>query len=276
MTYNPNGENTHEYDPYEDAMTDPPSFFFGLVQTRAWPIIGSRPSGMEWKGNTTIEDYVEELHGSMAEVKRDPDRFIGTTVEFSLTPVDPTRTIMTRKISAGKKEFREVVRPSIRTLGDRVAEVKGLTPGQFNLLVEFTDLWVKGEFVPNPDNKPGETWKTWRFLQVYTSQTECTAAANDAFGNHDADEVPAESAEQSAEDAAKAALIPFLYSLWEQAKRQTEKTDGTIIAEDVLAGLLATNPLLAEVFTVDSYEVQTIINADAEDENERPREVNDD
>ena len=274
MTYNPDNPTEHEYDPYEDAMTDPPSFFFGQVTNRAWPIIGSRPPGMEWKGNTTIEDYVEELHGPMAEVKRDPDKFIATTVEFSLTPVDPTRKIMTRKMSAGKREFREVVRPSIEALGNHVAEVKNLVPGQFNLLQEFADLWVKGELVPSPDNKAGETWKTWKFLQVYANQAECKQAADEMYNNHnEADKVPDE---QSAEDATKAALVPFLYSLWEQAKRQTEKTDGTIIAEDVLAGLLATNPLLAKVFTMESYEVQTIINADTEDENERPREVNDD
>jgi len=210
----------------------------------------------------------------MAEVKRDPDKFIATTVEFSLTPVDPTRKIMTRKMSAGKREFREVVRPSIEALGNHVAEVKNLVPGQFNLLQEFADLWVKGELVPSPDNKAGETWKTWKFLQVYANQAECKQAADEMYNNHnEADKVPDE---QSAEDATKAALVPFLYSLWEQAKRQTEKTDGTIIAEDVLAGLLATNPLLAKVFTMESYEVQTIINADTEDENERPREVNDD
>ena len=248
MTYNPDNPTEHEYDPYEDAMTDPPSFFFGQVTNRAWPIIGTRPAGMEWKGNTTIEDYVEELHGSMAEVKRDPDRFIGTTVEFSLTPVDPTRTIMTRKISAGKREFRQVVRPSIEALGDQVAQIKGLVSGQFNPLAEFADIWVKGEFVPSPDNKAGETWRTWKFLQVYADQAACKQAADEAY-NHDADKVPDADAEQSAENATKASLAPFLKALWEEAGH-----DASVMAEK-----LTGNDLLGPLFTMESPEVLALI-----------------
>jgi hypothetical protein len=260
MTYNPNGEDTH-YDPYEQAMTDPPSYFFGFLQARVWPIIGSKPAGMPWKGNTTFEDYVEELHGSWAEINRDEDRFLSTNVEFSLTPTDPTRKVMTRKVSATdrrKREFRQVVRPSIKALESQVAQVKGFVSGQFNLLEEFTDLWVKGEFVPNPDNKPDEDWKTWKFLQVFKDQAECTAAANEQFNSGDeADEAPDE---QSAEDATKASLAPFLKALWNDAGH-----DG-----DVMAEKLAGNELLGKVFTMESPEVQALIVASTEAEEEIP------
>lgn len=261
MSYNHDGENAHlgeldigppVYDPYEEAMHEPPSFFFGLLKTFAWPVIGSRPPGStEWKGNTTFEDYVEELHGSYDEVRKDPDRFISTNVEFSLTPTDPARKVMTRKMSATnkkKKEFRLVVRPSIEALADRVAEVKNLVPGQFNPLKEFTDIWVAGEFVPNPDNEPDEDWKTWKFLHVYASQEECTAAANEAYNCAD-DEVQEAAEPDNGQDAAKAALVPFLAPLWEQAGHDTAK----------MGKLLASNPLLSSAFEMDSPEVQAVM-----------------
>jgi len=172
------------------------------------------------------------------------------------------------------------VRPSIKALGEQVAQVKGLVAGQFSLLEEFTDLWVKGEFVPNPDNKPDEDWKTWKFLRVYANQGECEQAANEQFGNgNKPDETPVK---QSAEDAAKATLIPFLTPLWKQAKTQAaeaqeayncavdggETPDEPISAEDAMAELLKVNPLLAKAFTMESLEVQTLIGATTEDEKE--------
>ena len=259
MTFNHDGVDTHVldigpavYDPYEEAMHEAPSRFFGLIKTFAWAIIGERPAGAtDWKG-TKIEDYVEELHGSYDEVKKDPDRFISTNVEFSLTPTDPTRKVMTRKVSATnkkKREFRTVVRPSIEALGDQVAQAKNLVAGQFNLLQEFTDLWVEGEFVPNPDNKPDEDWKTWKFTHVFASQDECAAAADEAY-NREADEEPAAEPDNG-QDAAKTALAPFLGALWEQAQHDAAK----------MGELLSSNPLLSSAFEMDSPEVQEVMGA---------------
>ena len=258
MTFNHDGVDTHlldigpsVYDPYEEAMQERPSLFFGLLKTFAWAVIGSRPPGSTtWKGCTSFEDYVEELHGTRDGIDKDEDRFLSTNIEFSLTPTDPTRKVMTRKVSVNKKkkEFYRVVRPSIQALADQVAEVKNLMPGQFNPLKEFTDIWVAGEFVPNPDNEPDEDWKTWKFTCVFASQDECAAAANEAY-NHDADDEPAAEPEDNGQDAAKAALAPFLAPLWEQAGHDAAK----------MTELLGVNPLLSSAFTMDSQEVKDVM-----------------
>ena len=259
MTFNPDNPNEHldldigpsVYDPYDEAMHDPPSLFFGLLKTFAWAVIGSRPAGMPWKGNTTFEDYVEELHGTRDEIDKEEDRFLSTNIEFSLTPTDPTRKVMTRKVSVNKKqkEFYHVVRPAIQALADRVAEVKNLVPGQFNPLKEFTDIWVAGEFVPNPDNKPDENWKTWKFTRVFASQEECAAAANEAY-NRDSDDEPADDAEpDNGQDVDRAKLAPFLEVIWKQAGGDSAK----------MAELLADNPVLSPYFTVDSPEVLAVM-----------------
>jgi hypothetical protein len=271
MTYNPNGEDTHEYDPFDDAMTDEPSRFFGQVTIEAYQVIFEKDAGGKWG---KPEQYVPELHGDEAEIAKDDGKFLSTQIDFNFTPVDPTRKIWIRTMGAKNRkrpEFQRVVRPSIEALSDQIAQAKGLQVGQFNPLREISGMWVGGEFVPRPSNKEGETWTTLKFTSVYADQAACKQAADEAY-NREVDEVPAE---QSAEDANKAALIPFLYPLWEQAKKQAEEND-TFNAADIMAGLLKVNPLLAETFTVDSYEVQTIINADAEDENEEPREASDD
>jgi len=250
MTYNPDNPQEHSapFDPYEAAMTDPPKCFFGLLRTETWTIVGIRDDTK--RNGWRVEDWVEELHGSQDEIKKDREnRFLGATSEFSITPLDPTYKVITRKVGVTnykQKEFRQVVRPSIEALGERIAEVKGLVPGQFNLLKEFTDLWVSGEWVPNPDNKVDENWRTLKFTHVYQDQVACAAASAEYYNREVETEAPAE---DNGRDAEKAALIPFVKPLWEQAQHDPSK----------MAELLAANPLLSMYFTMDSPEVQQIV-----------------
>ena len=264
MTYNPDNPTEHdEYDPFDDAMADEPSRFFGQVTIEAYQVIFVN-DGSGWQ---KPEQYVPELHGDEAEIAKDDGKFLSTQIDFSITPVDPARKIIARTMGAKNRkrpEFQRVVRPSIEALSEAIAQIKGLQAGQFNPLREISGMWVGGEFVPRPSNKEGETWTTLKFTAVYADQAACKQAADEAY-NNEADEVPDEPA-QSAEDAAKASLAPFLTPLWEQAKKQA---NDTINAEDVMAGLLKINPLLAEVFTMESPEVQTLIGAATEDEKEK-------
>jgi len=243
MTYNPNGEDTHEYDPYDDAMTDEPSRFFGQVTIEAYQVVFIN-DGSGWQ---KPEQYVPELHGDEGEIAKDDGKFLSTQIDFSITPVDPTRKIIARTMGAKNRkrpEFQRVVRPSIEALSEQIAAVKGLQAGQFNPLREISGMWTEGEFVPRPSNKEGETWTTLKFTRVFASQQECADAANEAY-NHEADEVPAE----SDEDAAKASLAPFLKALWEEAGHDAE----------VMAEKLATNDLLGPLFTMESEEVLALI-----------------
>jgi len=242
MTYNPNGEDTHEYDPYDDAMTDEPSRFFGQVTIEAYQVVFIN-DGSGWQ---KPEQYVPELHGDEGEIAKDDGKFLSTQIDFSITPVDPTRKIIARTMGAKNRkrpEFQRVVRPSIEALSEQIAAVKGLQAGQFNPLREISGMWTEGEFVPRPSNKEGETWTTLKFTCVFAGQQECADAANEAY-NREADEVPDEPAQDD-----KASLAPFLTALWNDADRDAEK----------MAELLSANPLLSPVFTMESEEVLALI-----------------
>jgi len=248
MTFNPDNPNEHEYDAYDDAMTDEPSRFFGCVTIEAYQALFAKDAGGKWQ---KPEQYIPELHGDEAEIAKDDDKFLGTQIDFSITPVDPTRKIISRTVGAKNRrrpEFARVIRPSIEALAAQIAAIKGLQPGQFNPLKELSGMWVEGEFVPRPSNKPGETWTTLKFTCVFASQDECAAAADEAY-NRDADDEPAAEPEDNGQDAAKAALVPFLAPLWEQAGHDRDK----------MAELLGVNPLLSSAFEMDSPEVQEIV-----------------
>jgi len=249
MVFNPDNPNEHaEYDAFDDAMTDEPSRFFGQVTIEAYQAIFVN-DGSGWQ---KPEPYLPELHGSEDEINKDDDKFLTVQVDISLTPVDPARKIWTRTVGAKNRkrpEFARVIRPSIEALAAQIAAIKNLQPGQFNPLKELSGMWVGGEFVPRPSNKPGETWTTLKFTDVYASQDDCAAAADDAY-NREADDEPEAEAQDNGQDAAKAALVPFLAPLWEQAGHDAAK----------MGELLASNPLLSSAFEMDSPEVQAVMN----------------
>jgi len=243
MTFNP--DNPNEHDAYDDAMTDEPSRFFGRVTVEAYEACFYQDSSGKWKQ----EPYNPELHGTEEELAKVDGKFLTTQVDITITPLDPTRKLISRSMGAKnrkKPEFQRVVRPSIEALADRIASVKGLQVGQFNPLREFTGLWVGGEFVPRPDDPQ---WTTLRFTDVYQDQAECAEAAAKYYNREVEAEAPAET-EDNGRDAEKAALLPFIPPLWEQGQHDPSK----------MAELLAANPLLSMYFTMDSPEVQQIVN----------------
>ena len=246
MTFNPDNPNEHENDAFEDAMTDEPSRFFGQVTIEAYQAVFAKDVNGKWG---KPEQYITDLHGDEAEIAKDDDKFLGTQIDFSITPVDPTRKIISRTVGAKNRkrpEFARVIRPSIEALAGQIEAIKNLQPGQFNPLKELSGMWVSGEFVPRPSNKPGETWTTLKFVDVFADQAACEAAANEAY-NHEADE-PAE-VQDDGQDMEKAKLVPFVQSLWEQAGKEAAK----------MAELLADNPLLSKYFTMDSPEVLAVM-----------------
>jgi len=245
MVYNPDAPNEHEHDPYEDAMTDEPSRFFGQVTIEAYTAYFYKDNNGKWK----IEPHNPELHGDEAEIAKAENGFLTTQVDINITPLNPIHKLITRSMGAKNRkrpEFQRIVRPSIEALAERIALVKDLTVGQFNPLREFSGLWVGGEFVPRPDD---EKWTTLKFTDVYQDQAECAQAAATYYNR----EVVAETeipAEDNGRDAEKAALIPFIRPLWEQAGHDAGK----------MTELLAANPLLSMYFTMDSQEVKEVIN----------------
>jgi len=246
MTFNPDDKNEH--DAYDDAMTDEPSRFFGQVTVEAYEACFYQDASGKWKQ----EPYSPELHGTEEELAKVNGKFLTTQVDITITPLDPTRKLITRSMGAKNRkrpEFQRVVRPSIEALAERIASVKGLQVGQFNPLREFTGLWVSGEFVPRPDDPQ---WTTLKFTDVYQDQAECAQAAATYYNREvETGETSAE-AEDNGRDAEKAALLPFIPPLWEQSGHDVSK----------MAEALAKNPLLNMHFTMDSPEVKEIVEAE--------------
>lgn len=135
-----NHNEPRDVDPYAAAMTDEPRRFFGLLDVNAWTCV---------------------LEAGVGKVPYDPQQHQGrrtsTAIEFSIAPVDPTIKLIARNSLNWSPDFKGVIRPSIENLASQIATFKGLKVGEFNPLKEISGMWVSGEFVPRPDNKPGET-----------------------------------------------------------------------------------------------------------------------
>jgi len=244
MVFNP--DNPNEHDAFDDAMTDEPARFFGQVTIEAYTAYFRKDNNGKWKS----EPHNPELHGDEAEIAKSENGFLTTQVDITIAPISPTHKLISRSMGAKNRkrpEFQRVVRPSIEALAERIAGVQGLQVGQFNPLKAISGLWIGGEFVPRPDDPQ---WTTLRFTDIYANQQECAQAAAAYYNREiEAEATPAE-AEDNSQDAAKVALLPFIPPLWEQAQHDVNK----------MAELLATNPLLNQHFTMDSPEVQEIVN----------------
>ena len=165
-------------------------------------------------------------------------------LEFIVTPLDPTKKLIApRAIPQFSREFVGVIRPSIETLAVKVAAIKGADVKAINPLREINGLWIAGEFVPRPDNKPGETWTTLKFTDVWATREECEAHANSEQGEPEPEQAPLHTG-----DAQRAALAAFLPTLWTQAGKDKAK----------FAELLKGNAML-DGFAMDSPEVLAVM-----------------
>jgi len=236
MTYpHPEQENL-----YDDAMTDEPQHFFGQPSFNLWKCVLVKGQG---------------------KVPYDPVTHAGQrtsiAVELTLTPLDAKLKLVQRQMLNWTPDFKGVMRPSIEALAARIAEIKGLQVGQFNPLKEIEGMFTSGEFVPRPDNKPGETWTTLRFDAVYATQEECEAA----YQAHLAElGVASSDTPGGTDDGNRARAALFLPALWAQAGGMDAMTDDEkAAATKKLVKLIDANPILAEHFTVDAPEVRAII-----------------
>ena len=231
-------------DPYRDAMRDEPSGFFGRVSVKARYVVLEKGVGKV--------PYNPQLH----ENKRK-----STAIEFQITPVDPTRGLITRDTVHFTREFREVIRPSIEALVPQICAITGQGEDDPNFLPlrALDGLWVSGQYVPRPENEEGETWTTLRFDAVYADKAACEVAHQEFLENRPEQATPAPQAEQPApvvDEHERARLAPLLPMMWAQAqaaggtKEEQEERFLTSIKE---------SPQLAKHFDRDSPEVQAIL-----------------
>lgn len=218
-----------ESDPFERAMTDEPSYFGGKVSVDAWECVLMKGQG---------------------KVPFDPQNHKGmrtsTVIEFTVEPLDPTRQLVQRDMLNWTPDFKSVVRPSLEIIAEKVGQIRGKQPGQFNPLREINGLFVVGEFVPRPDNDPGETWTTLKFMDVFQTEPECQTAYDVLMEREPAPVT----APVSVNDPQRVAMAAFLPALWNQAQKQ----------EDAFLQLIQANPMLASHFDINSPEVQNLIN----------------
>jgi len=223
-----------EEDLYESAMEDEPQCFFGQPSFNLWKCILEKGTGKV--------PYDPNLHAG---------RRTSIAIELTLTPIDPTRRLIQRQMLNWTPDFKGVMRPSIEALADQIAEMKGLQVGQFSPLKAIEGMFTSGEFVPRPDNKPGQTWTTLRFDAVYASREACEAAHAKKMAELGIDGASPEADEQLApmsdDSEQRAAMAAFLPALWAQA----QKTSMPLAEMDKL---LKANPMLAG-FTLASSEV---------------------
>jgi hypothetical protein len=220
----------HVEDEFDEAMRPPTSSFHGQISTQAWRV--AWPKG-DFKARQVFD----------ANMHKGDNWQTGVMVNIVVTPLDPTRKLITRETPTFAREYNGVIRPSIEALTEAVAKIKGIDVKATNPLREINELWVAGEFVPRPDNKTGETWTTIKFTHVFATKGECEAhaGATPQAENH------APAAEATG-DPQRATLANFLPALWAQAGKDAGK----------FAELLKANPLLA-AFTMDSPEVRVVM-----------------
>jgi len=236
------------YDPYDDAMTSDPDFFYGQVNVEAF-------QGFFEKG-VGATPYNEMAHG---------DRKHYLIIQFIFTPIDPTRKVFTISTVKWSPEFNQVLRSSLEVVSEQLAGIKNLVIGQFNPLREVSGMYVRCERVPRPDNKENETWTTMRFQQVYSNETTCVAAWETDTGKELGgspmadlpfmpDDIP--DSQQPGHsvpipDPQRVSLAVFLPALWQQSGKDMIE----------MSKVLRANPMLAAHFTVESPEVVEVMKA---------------
>jgi hypothetical protein len=240
---------TDQYDPYDDAMTQDPSYFYGQVHVEAF-------QGFFQTGHKGPIRFDANVHGA------DHKHYL--VIEFTFTPLDATKQIFAISCMKWSPEFNQILRPSLEQVAEQIASIKTLTVGQFNPMREVSSMWVKTKRVPRPDNAENETWTTMEFAQVYAAEADCIAAMESETGRSATPEeipfTPDEVAQAQASEgdlAERTALIIFLPSQWVEAKNQAER-NGTD-PKDEMVEVLKAKPMLAKYFTIESPEVQEVM-----------------
>jgi len=234
-----------EPDVLDEAMVVEPRKFFGQVSTEARRVVLIKGKGKE--------DYDPAVHGDKARTS--------IAVKILVIPCDPTAKLIERDVLNWTGEFTAGIRPSLDKVTPQIKAVKGLTAKEINPLREISGLWVSGDFIPRPGNKAGETWTTLGFTTVYKDEAACQAAyakhiAENGGGNAQAapagvdDMLAAEQPKRdNGNDAQRGVLAQFLPNLWAQSNKD----------KAAFATLLAANPMIGNVFTMDAPEVVALV-----------------
>lgn len=225
----------HVQDEFDEAMSTPTRAFHGQVAIEAYKVAWKKG---DFGAHTA---YDPEAH-------RGEDWLTTMMIKFIVTPLDPTKKLITpRDMPRFAPEWTMAVLPSIQALAAKIAAIKGTDVKAINPLRELNKLWVAGEFIPRPDNKPSETWTTIKFIDVWATREECEAhAASTKVPDAENGTVPVQAAPTP--DAQRATYAQFLPAMWTQAGKDRTKMEE----------LLKANPLLVG-FTMDSPEVQAVM-----------------
>ena len=238
-----------EPDVLDEAMTDEPRRFFGQVSLDA-----SKVALVKGQGKVP---YDPAVHGTKYSI----------LLDFTITPVDLTLKLVNRKMLNWVVEFRQVVRPSIDALSEKIKAVAHPpeTKSTGWLLKAINGLWVGGEFVARPDNKLGETWTTIKFTDVYPDEAACKAAY-EAYKSKsgedvdiDPDKIEAGTPQPKVTPAQinQVAVDSFLTSFWTIAKSRANGDDPK--RREVMSNLLTENAALIGNLTIDSPEVVKVM-----------------
>lgn len=233
-----------------------------MPQHDEWDFVDPPVSSSRFAGQVTITNRLVSFEDGHT-VDYDPTRHTkapAAQLHFTIEPLDTTRKFIEQKSMNFAQHYKKVLWPSIMALTDKIAAIRNLQAGQFNAVRELRDLWVIGEWVAKPENKPArkgpngedvpaETWTTIRFIDVFATRAECEAA----YGVANPETEPAPVADSPAPspiaDPQKAAMAAFLPALWAQSGKDITK----------FAELLHSNPLLSGHFTLQSPEVLAVV-----------------
>ena len=145
----------HQKDAFDEAMTERPKIAFGKVGMNVYRVVL-----IKGQGKVPYDPAVHDAEGKRPSV----------AIDFKIAPLDATRPIVVANTMLDwTREFAQVVKPSILAIATKIAAIRNIDAEDktFNPLRELNGLFVKYEWVPRPDNKPGETWQTLCFRDVY-------------------------------------------------------------------------------------------------------------
>jgi hypothetical protein len=210
----------------------------------------------EWFGQITVNPWFCSLVKGIGKSPYDPNQLDPNTgnptrrytaIDLSLAaitdqPIDP----ITRTCIAEFGEWPDVILPSMKALG-------------INTLQELNNAWVKCEMVDTGRtyvNQNNETKHatTFKFTAIYANEAACRAAKG---GNGSGPSVtppqPAAGNGNKEHETALKFLKPYVQNAWKKANGDVDKT------REILAPMIAQQPLLAKYFTEYSTEVLELI-----------------
>jgi hypothetical protein len=170
-----------------------------------------------------------------------------TQIHIMITPLSSSRAqfLTERKVLAESREWVKITLPSIKALGLKSAR-------------ELENKWVQYVMEPTgrtyTDRNGVEKQNTMpKFLAVYDSEEEAEKAKKELYAKSDDEVTPVTNGNGAVNGNAERKVAElFLKSLIQTVGKDRQK----------VAALLASQPLVSKYFTIDSPEVQTLLQGD--------------